>query len=287
MQAIIFALISYFTWGSGALFEAVAARKINSFSLIFWSYLFSATILLFYGFSQTALLNTATFGTILVIILLGLVITVGSLFYFEGYKSANRALVGTIAQSFPAVTVVLSLIFLGEKTSFLQTMAILIIFFGMFLSMFNLTDIKKIFSNFNKGILFAFIAMVSWGTFFTFIKIPIDRIGWFWPNYITFLLFPLIFIYTKLRKIKIESPTKNNVFLPFFISIILVRIAEFSYNFAINKGLVAIVAPIAGANVTLFVILAFIFFKDPIKKQQIVGIVTTLTGIVVLSLASG
>lgn len=129
--------------------------------------------------------------------------------------------------------------------------------------------------------------MISWGIYFAFIKIPINSVGWFWPNYITFLLFPLIFIYMKFKKIRFESPTNNNVFVPLFISIILVRIAEFSYNFAIDKGLVAIVAPIAGANVTLFVILAFIFLKDPIKKQQIIGIVTTLAGIVILSLSSG
>ena len=31
--------------------------------------------------------------------------------------------------------------------------------------------------------------MVAWGIYFTFVKIPIQQIGWFWPNYISFSLF--------------------------------------------------------------------------------------------------
>ena len=38
--------------------------------------------------------------------------------------------------------------------------------------------------------------------------------------------------------------------------------------------------------ITLFIVLAFLFFKDPIKKQQILGIIVTLFGIVLLSLFS-
>ena len=70
------------------------------------------------------------------------------------------------------------------------------------------------------------------------------------------------------------------------VSTTLVRIAEFSYNAGIGKGLVSIVAPIAGANPILFIILAFIFFKDKITRQQILGIITTLIGIVLLSVLS-
>jgi len=88
------------------------------------------------------------------------------------------------------------------------------------------------------------------------------------------------------KGLRIEKPTENKALIPLVVSTILVRVAELSYNFAISKGLVAVVAPIAGANITLFVLLAFLIFKDPITKQQIIGIITTLTGIVLLSIFS-
>jgi drug/metabolite transporter (DMT)-like permease len=139
---------------------------------------------------------------------------------------------------------------------------------------------KKIIS---KGIVFALIASVSWGIYFAFVKLLVVEVGWFWPNYIVFLFFPLMFLFMKMRKIELKLPTVNNVFWPLIISVVLVRIAEYSYNFAITKGQVTVVASIAGANPTLFVVLAFLFLKDPIRKQQILGIVITLAGIVFLS----
>jgi len=67
---------------------------------------------------------------------------------------------------------------------------------------------------------------------------------------------------------------------------LLISIGGFSYDIAISQGLVAVVAPIASSSVTLFVVLAFIFLKDPITRQQIIGIITTLIGIVLLSIFS-
>lgn len=286
MQAIIFALISYFTWGIGAFVEAMVARKLNSYSLIFWGFILSALTLSFYAFFQTTFLNFLTPDILTLNIILGAVLIAGSIIYFEAYKITNRAIVGTIAQSFPAVTVILSLIFLNEKVSIYQTIAIITIFAGMFLSVFDINEFRRNTFSINKGFLFAIIAMVCWGAYFAFIKIPINKLGWFWPNYFSFLLFPLIFIYMRIKGIRLEKPTKNKALFLIIISTVLVRVAEFSYNFAISKGLVAIVAPIAGANLTLFAVLAFLIFKDPIKKQQIFGIITTLTGIVLLSILS-
>ena len=90
----------------------------------------------------------------------------------------------------------------------------------------------------------------------------------------------------KVKGIKLEKPTFKGALTTLILSTIFVRIAELSFNFAISKGLTTIVAPIAGANPTLFVILAFLFFKDPISRQQILGIITTLIGIVLLSVFS-
>ena len=286
MQAIIFALISYFTWGTGAFIEAIVARRLNSYSLIFWGFILSALILSFYAFFQTTSLNLLTPAILILNVILGVFLIAGSIVYFEAYKVANRVVVGTIAQSFPAVVVILSLIFLGEKVTFSQAVSIIIIFVGMFLSAVDISELRRKTFSINKGFLFAIIAMICWGAYFAFIKIPVEKIGWFWPNYFSFLLFPLIFFYMRIMKIKLEKPTKNNAFFLIIISTVLVRVAEFSYSFAISKGLVVIVAPIAGANLTLFVLLAFLIFKDPIKKQQIIGIITTLVGIVLLSILS-
>lgn len=286
MQAIIFALISYLGWGSGSFLEAVIARKLSSYSLVFWSHFFSIVLLSFYAPFALSELKNLTINIFIMIIFLGFLgIFLGSILYYEALRIGNRAIIGTIAASFPAATVVLSLLFLGEKVSHQQILSITVIFSGLILSIFDLKTIRSK-NLLNKATLFALLAMLSWGVYFSFIKIAVLKVGWFWPNYITFFLFPLILFYTKFKQVKIETPTKNGALIPLVVSTILVRIAELSYNLGISKGLVTIVAPIAGANQTLFILLAFLIFKDPITKQQILGIITTLVGIVLLSVFS-
>lgn len=90
----------------------------------------------------------------------------------------------------------------------------------------------------------------------------------------------------KLRSIPLSKPTVNNAFVPLVVSTFMVRVAEFSFSLGISRGFTSIVAPIAGGAPALFVVLAFLVFKDPITRQQIIGIITTLIGIVLLSVFS-
>lgn len=115
----------------------------------------------------------------------------------------------------------------------------------------------------------------------------ISYIGWFWVAVIsstTGLLITSSIIH--LRGYKINNPIKNKIILPLLGVVLFVKLAEGSFYFAISHAQAAIIAPIAGSYPTLFAVLAFLFFKDPITRQQIVGIITTLIGIVLLSVFS-
>jgi len=90
----------------------------------------------------------------------------------------------------------------------------------------------------------------------------------------------------RIRKIGLKKPTYERALLPLIMAAVILGIGDFSFNFAISKGLTAIVAPIAGSYPTLFVVLSFLIFKDPIRKQQIFGIILTVIGIVLLSFLS-
>jgi drug/metabolite transporter (DMT)-like permease len=243
MSAIIFALIAYFGWAVGAFFETIAARKINSYSLTFWGLLIGAFISSFYLPFALPLIQGYTLGLLFLNLLLALFFIGGIFVYYEALKIENRSLTGTIAQAFPAFTVILSILFLGEKLNLIQFFAIVITFIGLILCIFNFQDILQGKKLLNRGTALALMVSISWGIYFAFIKLLVDKVGWFLPNYVVFLLFPLIFLVMKIKKTKLEMPTVNNVFWPLIISIILVRIAEYSYNYAITTGQVAVVAP--------------------------------------------
>jgi len=286
MSAIFFALISYLGWGVGDIFGTMASRKIGGYSTTFWYLAFQLPLFgLFTPFFLENLKNL-TPGLLIVNIVLGIIGTISLITFFEGLRVGNASMVGTIAASFAAVTVVLSAIFLKESITIHQTIAILIIFLGLILSTLNFREIRIGNSSGRLGIFLAVVTMILWGVYYTFIKIPIREIGWFWPGVISLSSLIIVPLFMRWRKIKLNKPNKKGALLPLIASAVLLGLGTFSFYYALDIGLTSIVTPIAGSYPTLFVVLAFLIFKDPIKRQQIAGIVTTLIGIVLLSLFS-
>ena len=107
-------------------------------------------------------------------------------------------------------------------------------------------------------------------------------VGWFWPIYLTSLWLPVvIWIVWKKQELNLPKNWKQSV-LPLIACTLLLRGGDFFFNAAIDQGLSAVVAPIAGAYPTLSVILAYFVFREVPTRRQIMGIALALTGIVAL-----
>lgn len=284
-MAIFFALIAFFGWGVGDIFATVVTRKIGGYSASLWDLVLRLVIFSLYIPFALNELKFITLNTFLLIIVLGFVWIIGVLAFYEGLRVGNVSLIGTIAASFSVLVVILSIVFLKESLTAFQIVAIFTIFLGLFLSTLDLKGIKIGQQVVARGVLFAFIAMIAWGIYFTFIKIPVRQIGWFWPTYLSSFPFFIVPLLAKLRNIKINKPNFRGALLPLVVAVVLAGTGNLSFNFAVGQGLTAIVAPIAGSYPVIFVILAFFIFKEPITRQQIGGIITTLFGIVLLSMA--
>jgi drug/metabolite transporter (DMT)-like permease len=286
MSAILFALISYLGWGIGDFLSAFSTRKIGPYSFAFWSNAIWFLIFIpFYPFFINDL-SSFSWQTFLILSAVSILDIVGLLAFYEGLRIGPVSLVGTISSSFAALVVVFSIVFLKEAITIWQLMSILVIFLGLFFSTLDLKVLKTGRPVLTKGVALGLLAMFCWGIAYTFIKIPIKEIGWFWSNNFLAFYFPFIYLFMRIRKIKLIRPDYNKA-LPFVIgSSLLFAAGGTSFNYAISRGLSSIVAPIAGSYPTLLVLLAFIFFKDKITKQQVLGIITTILGIVLLAFCS-
>lgn len=285
MVSIYFAIVSCLCWAIGDTINVYTARKLDAFNFMAWGIAVSFFLCLLYAPFALDQISLMTPETILLNAFLGFFFILGDYAFAKGLCIANPSLVGTIASSFVIVAALLSLTFLGESISLWQAGAIITVIAGIILSGIEFETLQKKYV-FNKGVMYALLAMISWGIYFAFIKIPVHQIGWFWPNFITFSLFPFIFLFAKIKKIPIHSPNKNGGF-PYLVSgMALIVLAELTYNYGIIDGLVAIVAPISGSYPVLFVLLASYLFKEAIQKQQIVGIILSLVGIVSLGVLS-
>ena len=89
-----------------------------------------------------------------------------------------------------------------------------------------------------------------------------------------------------MRSIKLKFPKDKNSIIFMLLNGIILTAGGFAYNIAASRGFLSVVAPIASSYPVLFAVLAYFVFKDRLTKQQIVGVIITLLGIVSLSLMS-
>lgn len=286
MTTIVFALISYVGWAVGDIFAAFAGRKLGGYSTALWTAILYLLIFSFYIPFSLSELAELTPAILVLILVLGAIGFIGVIAFYESFKISNVSLVGTISSSYAIITVLLSIIFLKETINVTQAVSVFIVFLGLILSTLNFKEVILGKFNIDKGILLAIVSAFCFGIYFAFLKIPVREVGWFWPSYIARFMFPLVLLIAVIRNVKFKNLNFKGGLRALLATVIFYALAEFSFNIGISKELVAIVAPIAGSYPTLFVILAFIVFKDRITKQQIIGIITTLVGIVLLSISS-
>lgn len=284
--AIIFAVLAYLGWGAGDIPATIATRKIGAIPTSFWVYLvglLGSSLYIPFALSD---LNNLSPQIFLVNMLLAFLLAACYLGFNQAFRIGNVSIVGTIAGSFSAVTIILSLIFLKETLSFHQIFSIMIIFLGIILTSLDIKDLRAGKFLENKGTWFALAVMIGWGIYYTFIKIPIKEIGWFWPNYISVLIGTIALGAIGIKNVKSFNVRDRNSIKNIFIAGILLTAGTFSFNFALSSGTTSVVAPIVGSYTTLFVLLSRYFFKDVLTKQQWLGIIVTLVGIILLAFIS-
>lgn len=283
MNAIFFALISYFGWGAGDIFGAIASRKIGGFKTTFWIMVGASILFAPLTFYYWNSLISAPLHIILVAILVGFFYQSGNFAVNEALNKADASIVLTTMGSFGAFIVLFSTLFLHEPLSLTHAVIITMIFFGVFLCTYQKNTSVK--SQEMRGVWLALYAAISFGIFFTAVKVFSSTLSWFWPIYLSFFWLPIIYVY--LRKINI-NPTLIDIkisFFPLLCNLLLLRGADFTFNIGLQLGLASIVAPIASASPTLSVILAFLVFHEKPTQRQLFGIALALIGIVLLGFA--
>lgn len=288
MNALVLALVTFFGWGTGDLFTIVASRKIGAtlttFWLFFFSFLLSLLLLPFVPHDIKAI----TLPLLFLNIFLGIIYVSGNVLISEAFRISSAPLVGIIIQAFPAIVLLLSALIFKDKITFPQLIFISVIFIGVFLCSVDIKKLLKSEKIFDRGTILALIAMAFLSTFFTLSRIPINTYGWFLPTFIANACFPIIFLFMIKRKEKFRPPKSAFVLFSTFMVGLLIKSGDFALNYGLTiPNASSLVAPIAGASPILFVTLSYFIYKDPLTKQQLIGILITLLGIILLTSLGG
>jgi len=286
-MAILFAFISLAGWAVGDVFVTIVTRRIGSAASYFWGYLFGLILLLF---CLPFVGGVSDWGMLGIAFLLNIIRFLGSYIYFRGLEKGNASLTGAIGGSFPVVTVILSVILFKEQLSTLQILGIGFTVIGIIFSSVKLEGLFvgsiKRKDVFDKSMKYGLATMLLWGFFYALIRVPVYKIGWFWAQFPLYIIGLCIPFFTGLRVLVSKTFQSGKILLMIIVFIILVSIADFSFNIGITKGYTAVVAPVAGSSPVLFVILSKIFLREKLSRSQNVGVVFALIGIIILSFAS-
>ena len=283
-MAVFFALLTLIGWGVGDIFGTVAIRKIGSVAANFWwsllGFIFASLYIPWAGW-------IADVKYFIFAILLATTDVLGNLFFYKGLQFGNASLNGTITGSYILITILISVVYFHEALSFKQVLGVILIFSGIILGSLNLSQLGKIkgkgiFSD--KGVKYSFVTMVLWGIYFAAVRIPAEKIGWFWAGYPIYFMGTIIMLFL-LKSDKLFSSVRldRNIFLMMLLFVLFTVSANFSYNLGILQGFTSIIAPIAGAYPVLFVFLTRLVFKEKLSRQQKWGIVSSLAGIILIS----
>ena len=267
---------------NGLILRKDSPLKVSAWIAIFALGIYFVPMLLFFRDELARL-------TVVNVLLIFAISSLGLTAYFcflTGMQRAGITLGGVITGSFPAVAAVAALVFFGERISGGQAVAIVVIIAGVLLSSLQ-TRVRLLFHDIRRtSLVWSFASALLFGLFFAFLRIPVERVGWFLPSYGGNVIAVPLYVLIGLRLGERDVLRWPKLPLPIAFCAGVQIGATILYTYALTKGETAIVAPIAGSYPAVFVVLAYIVFRERIRAVQYVGVAAAVGGIVGLSALS-
>lgn len=280
---VLFGIIAMLGWGIADFFVVLAVRKTSVLRTLIWSQIVGLILffLIFSFFFKLPEVSNAMLALFLITALAG---TLGYLAFYKGFQLGKAVIVSPVAASWGAIAAILSMLFLGERLSTVQTVGVILAIAGTILASFKLHNLVKL--NLNKlaaGAPYAIAAALGWGLFYFFIDILVEQFSWFIPIFFLKTVGVLYLLaYSGATGKKISFPKKAKLFIPLIG--VLEAVAILSYGLGVTSEYTAIVAPVASTYTAPTIILASIFLKETLEANQKVGVISVLAGLVLLSL---
>lgn len=284
----ILAFIAMLGWGFGDFLIQKTTRQIGSWKSLFFIGIFAFIFL--FPFIRGEL-SSLTKENILLLLFIGVIVLLTSLFDFEALRQGKIAIVEPIIGLELPLTVGLGMMLGGETLSTLQMVLIFVVFAGIVLSITNskediLTYHKRVFE---KGAILAGIGAIGMATSNYLVGFSSNQISplitiWFTHSFLAFAC--LIYFL-----VKGECKTLFSGFTTHPWGIIgqsvLDNVAWVAYASATIFIPISITTTISESYVALSVLLGIFISKEKLSWHQIIGIIMAIASVITLAFISG
>lgn len=273
-------------WGAADFFAKKTIDKLGDVQTLFWQQFIGIVplLVLFFAHPYTPHLHHYDW---LFILLLGVVSGLSYLPLYSGFGKGQLSLLSPVFASYSVVTVLLSIIFLGESLQHWRVVAIVVTVLGILLIS---TDIKDLRTSFRKhafrlaGLPEVASAMLVYSVWLLFLDQFLNGKQW-----VFFMLFIRIFstlavlIYALARKISLK--VSDRTLWKYLAAIGVFDVAAFSFvSYGFSHSQYPSVIAVLSATFSLpTIILAWVFLKERISVQQTVAALVILAGVVLIS----
>ena len=288
--SIAFALCALAIYGVTQVIAKFAVGSLNAESMVALNFLTSMPVYVF--ILAGALLFWGEYLDHLEYVLYALIgastARGGYYIYLEALEKGDVSVVGSITAAFPAITVVLAVVFLGETLNLVNAAGIALIISSMVALSYSRGDVSARTAHSRSSLLLSVATMVIWGVGGVFIKLALDGLPLIaYLGVYPLILPPIAFAYLRHRK------ATWRVFLPkWTVPVILAivvaelwQLAYFSETSALSVGSASIVFPLISAYPVVTILGARAFLKEKLSRREMLLILAVIVGIVLASVA--
>ncbi len=268
-------------WGFEEFFLKQAIDNIKTFSTLLINTI--AGIIIGVLFTITFIGTPSLIGgqDLLLVVLCSTTALLGYIFFYTALERQEVSLIAALDESWIIVTIIIAVVFFGERLTLLHMAGILGVLIGAFLISAKFEQLKRI--TFISGSGYEVMSILFIGVTLALDKIIIDRIGE--ANAIIYLLvgvLPLIFIAKTVMREEFVRPTRKMTIIV-ALSGIFDSLAFGFAILAISRADVSLVAPIIASTAIVSVLLAHLFLKEHMTLQQAIGATVLLASVITLS----
>lgn len=284
MMGILWATVASIGWGTADLFAKLSSERIGASSTLFWMQGLSALalgvlIVLTGAWPQAPAWAWAAACA------LGVSNMVAVLFLYRAFEVGTLSLVSPIASSFPAVSLVLALVFRDAPWTPMKAAGILTLLAGTLLASLIPPDAsaRERARPVANGVPEALVASLVTGcTMFglVYVAAPLGSLTATWM--LRAVATGLLLVGLGLRR-RIVTPS-GGLWLVVLATAAFDTLAFVAYNQSLVGGEVALAAPISGSFAVVTLVLARLVLKERLEPHQWLGVVAVLAGIVLVSL---
>jgi len=285
---ILLALLAFFSWGFGDFYIQRTTRSVGIWKALFFIGIFGTIIFLPFVFRNFQIFFTLkNYWSLSALI----IIAVGTAFVnLKAFKQGKMSIIAPILGLELPLTVVLGLVLLGERLSILELSLSILVFIGIVLATVEIEAFGRTYDYFlEKGVYWGFLSAVGLAFTNYFLAVVSQELTapvtvWFTHSAVAIVSLIIIIKAGEFRTLLSSWQAHRPVIL---LASFLDNMGWVTYASAAMFIPIAVVTTISEGYIALAAMLGVVFNRETLHRHQIVGVIISVAGILIMSYVSG